>query len=66
MLFAILAFAIVQGLYIAFDRRRYHGAGVGGPGLRPTAETFRDPGNGKLMRVFENPQTGAREYRPEP
>lgn len=59
----VLVIAVLVVLYIVFDRRRYHGNRAAG--LRPTKEVFRDPGTGRLMRVYEDPQTGAREYRAE-
>ncbi|MGH9392749.1 MAG: hypothetical protein ACRD1E_01155 [Terriglobales bacterium] len=50
-------------LYLAFDRRRYRGRRH--PAQRPTGEVFRDPATGQLTRVYEDPETGARDYRPE-
>jgi hypothetical protein len=47
-------------LYVLYDRR-YHGT-TSASGLRATKEVFRDPTTGKLMRVYEDPRTGAREY----
>jgi hypothetical protein len=35
-------------------------------GWEPTGERFVDPGSGKLVDVFYNPTTGAREYRDVP
>ena len=32
---------------------------------QPTAEVFNDPATGKTMRVWYNPATGEREYRPD-
>lgn len=32
---------------------------------QPTNEVFTDPTTGKQMRVWYNPATGEREYRPE-
>lgn len=58
---AIIALLVV--LYLIFDRRRYHGRPA--PGQRPTGEVFRDPASGQLMRVYEDPETGVRSYRPE-
>ncbi len=48
-------------LWWQFDRR-YRGR-QSSRELRPTGEIFRDPGSGRLMQVYENPQTGEREYR---
>jgi hypothetical protein len=53
-----VALLLIAG-YVVYDRR-YHGRSS--TGLQPTKELFRDPATGKLMRVHENPQTGAREY----
>jgi hypothetical protein len=67
MLHAMITIAVIVVLlvlYLVFDRERYFGRRS--DGMRPTAEIFRDPGSGKLMRVHENPKTGEREYRPEP
>lgn len=55
----VLAFV---ALYLAFDRR-YRGRSSAQ--ARPTGEVFRDPGTGEMMRVYEDPETGQREYRPE-
>ena len=58
---AIIVFAIVG--YFVWDRRyRGHKEGV----FKPTAEVFKDPTTGKLTRVYEDPETGARQYRDEP
>lgn len=59
---AIIALLVI--LYLIFDRVRYHGRPAGGQ--RPTSEVFRDPATGQLMRVYEDPRTGVRSYRPEP
>jgi len=32
---------------------------------QPTSEVFTDPASGKLMRVWYDPTTGEREYRPD-
>ena len=32
---------------------------------QPTSEVFTDPASGELMRVWYNPATGEREYRPD-
>ena len=59
-LLAIPAAVVCIALYVVYDRR-YHGK-TSASGLRATNEVFRDPTTGKLMRVFEDPRTGAREY----
>jgi hypothetical protein len=50
--------------YVIWDRRRYRGSNQGN--FQRTGELFRDPSSGKLTRVWEDPATGAREYRDEP
>jgi hypothetical protein len=56
----VIVFAIVG--YFVWDRRyRGHTEGV----FVPTDEVFKDPATGKLTRVYEDPKTGARQYREE-
>lgn len=50
-------------LYFARDRKRYRGRPS--DGQRRTSEVFRDPTNGQILRVYEDPETGQREYRAE-
>jgi hypothetical protein len=59
---AVIAAAILFVLYRVFDRR-YHGRPSAN--ARPTSEVFRDPGTGRVTRVYEDPETGHRDYRPE-
>jgi len=62
ILVAIPVAVVLVALYAIYDRR-YHGTSA--KMLQPTAEVFRDPATGKLMRVYEDPRTGAREYLSE-
>jgi hypothetical protein len=55
---AILAAALV------FERRGYHPRAPDTASLQPTAERFLDPTSGELLEVWEDPASGAREYRP--
>lgn len=67
MLIAVIVIAVVVALYFSLDRRRYMGrmrTGGGVGAARPTAEVFRDPGTGRLMRVWVD-AAGHREYREE-
>jgi hypothetical protein len=57
----VIVFAIVG--YFVWDRR-YRGGSQGN--FKPTSEVFKDPTTGKLTRVYEDPSTGARQYREEP
>lgn len=64
----LIAVLILTGLYYHFDRARYRGqrgSETAAAQFRPTAEVFRDPGSGAMMRVYENPATGERQYRAE-
>lgn len=57
---AVIVFAVVG--YFVWDRR-YRGHKEGA--FKPTDEVFKDPTTGKLTRVYEDPKTGARQYREE-
>lgn len=59
----IAVVALLVWLYWRFDRRRYRGGKTAGQ--RPTGEVFRDPATGELTRVYEDPETGKRDYRSE-
>ena len=60
ILAVVIVFAIVG--YFVWDRR-YRGNKEGV--FKPTSEVFKDPTTGKLTRVYEDPDTGARQYREE-
>jgi hypothetical protein len=55
---AVLAAALL------FERRGYHPRTPASANLHPTQERFLDPTSGELLEVWEDPATGAREYRP--
>jgi hypothetical protein len=61
LLVVVVVFAIVG--YFVWDRR-YRGEKAGT--FKPTNEIFKDPTTGKLTRVYEDPETGKRQYREEP
>jgi hypothetical protein len=46
-------------------RRRYGERGVPEPTWLATDERFRDPGSGRIMRVWVEPATGKRHYVPD-
>jgi hypothetical protein len=70
----------IEGLYLAglgtvgvivvlFERQRYGQAaeerGANVEHHRPTDEVFAEPTTGERMRVWIDPQSGERSYRPE-
>ena len=75
---AVVLFELVAGVAVlvlivvsaAVGWERYRGGGSGGrgpavSGAQPTAEIFIDPETGRRMRVWFDPRTGQRDYRPE-
>ena len=65
----VVAGVVVAGVVIAlFGWDRYRGnrkaAGTDGAS-QPTSEAFIDPDTGRRMRVWYDPSTGQRDYRPE-
>ena len=56
--------SVVLGLALLFERRGYHPRAPDGATLQPSGERFLDPTSGELVEVWEDPATGAREYRP--
>lgn len=62
----IVAVVVVGVLFALFGWDRYRGdRKTAGKAAQPTGEVFMDPSTGKPMRVWYNPKTGQREYRPE-
>jgi len=56
--------AAVLLVLIVFERSRYQPQLRSAPTeFRPTEERFEDPTTGESLQVFENPQTGERDYR---
>jgi len=49
---------------LLFERSAYHPKAPDPGALQPTGERFQDPTTGELIEVWEDPSTGAREYRP--
>jgi hypothetical protein len=66
----IIIAVIVAGIIIGlFGLDRYRGARTSpgeASGARPTDEVFIDPDTGRRTRVWYDPSTGKRGYRPEP
>jgi len=68
----IILAVVIAGIVIAlFGWDRYRGNRPASPGAgdadtaQPTAEAFIDPDTGRRMRVWYDPKTGQRDYRPE-
>jgi hypothetical protein len=63
VILAIVAAGIVIAL-LGWDRYRGNRKAADDTS-KPTSEVFIDPASGKRMRVWYDPATGQREYRPE-
>lgn len=62
----IVAVVVVGVVAAAFGWDRYRsGQRAAGESAQPTSEVFTDPASGKPMRVWYDPTTGEREYRPD-
>jgi uncharacterized membrane protein YkvI len=62
----IVAVVVVGVVFALFGWDRYRSSRkVASKSSQPTSEVFTDPSTGKPMRVWYNPTTGEREYRPE-
>lgn len=55
--------ALAVGAALVFERRGYQPRAPDPAALRPTGERFQDPTSSELVEVWEDPSTGAREYR---
>jgi hypothetical protein len=64
----IVGVVFVVGIVIAvFGWDRYRGSGKAtSESSQPTDEVSADPATGQSMRVWYDPATGEREYRPDP
>lgn len=60
----LLINAAIVAAALVFERRGYQPRAPNSAALRPTGERFQDPTSGELLEVWEDPATGAREYRP--
>ena len=61
---SLLLNAGVLAAALVFERRGYQPRAANPAALRPTGERFHDPTSGDIVEVWEDPGTGAREYRP--
>jgi hypothetical protein len=65
VILAVVVVGIVVALF-GWDRYRGNRKSAGaGSAAQPTDEVFVDPDSGKRTRVWYNPATGKREYRPD-
>jgi hypothetical protein len=60
----LLINAGVVAAALLFERSAYRPRASNPEELQPTGERFKDPTSGELIEVWEDPRTGAREYRP--
>jgi hypothetical protein len=60
----LLINAAVVGGAVLFERSAYRPRADDPTALQRTGERFQDPTTGELIEVWEDPRTGAREYRP--
>ena len=63
VILAVVAIGVVAAVF-GWDRYRGNRK-TAGESAQPTNEVFTDPASGKPMRVWYNPTTGEREYRPD-
>jgi hypothetical protein len=63
----VIVAIVVVGIVVAlFGWDRYRGGRKdASASAQRTDEVFTDPASGKSMRVWYNPATGEREYRPD-
>jgi len=62
----IVAVVVVGLLAAIFGWDRYRSSQkTASESSQPTSEVFTDPASGNPMRVWYNPTTGEREYRPD-
>ena len=64
----VLAVVVAGAVIALVGWDRYRGnrkAAANGGAAQPTSEVFEDPATGRRMRVWYDPSTGQREYRPE-
>ena len=65
----VILLVVIAGIVIAlfgWDRYRdYRKTADNDRASQPTSEAFIDPETGRRMRVWYDPSTGRRDYRPE-
>ncbi|HXC84451.1 MAG TPA: hypothetical protein VNV62_21590 [Trebonia sp.] len=64
VIIAILIVGIAAALF-GWDRYRGSRKSASGSAAQPTDEVFIDPDTGRRMRVWYDPRSGKRDYRPE-
>ena len=65
-LWVIVAAVVVGAVAAVFGWDRYRNSGEAPmDSSQPTSEVFADPVSGNVMRVWYDPATGKREYRPD-
>lgn len=65
----VVLIVVIVGIVVAifgWDRYRGNRKDTGDAGAsQPTSEVFIDPDSGRRMRVWYDPKSGQRDYRPE-
>jgi hypothetical protein len=64
----VILIVVIMGIVIAifgWDRYRGRKSPADDGAAHPTSEVFIDPDSGRRMRVWYDPRTGQRDYRPE-
>lgn len=64
IIIAIVLVGIITALF-GLDRYRGSRKSAGASAAQPTDEVFIDPETGRKTRVWYDPASGKREYRPE-
>jgi hypothetical protein len=64
VLLVVIGLAVLVAVVMSIFVKRHGEAPGPQPGWAPTAEIFRDPGSGRLMRVWTDPG-GGRHYLPD-
>jgi hypothetical protein len=66
VVWVIVGVVVVGAVIAVFGWDRYRGSEkAASESSRPTDEVFTDPATGRSMRVWYDPATGEREYRPD-
>ena len=62
LVYVVVGIAVAVAIVLSFFLRRHGENSLPADGWQPTDETFVDPTTGRRMRVWLNPDDGARHY----